>query len=171
MTYSLSSPFIIEKVLGYSAVMTGYSSLLSGLAIMSGGIIAKSLIKVDLKTKVVAGLIIQFVFILLMIFTASWANNIFTLICFTICIHASGGFVFNIIFGYCLSRFTKNAGVAAGITGGAMYMISSIFSYSFANLFAIKSQMQLGLANASLAGLMVILFVFFIRSKNKVDRS
>lgn len=165
VTYSLSSPFIIEKVLGYSAVMTGYSSLLSGLAIMVGGIIARSLIKIDLKTKVITGLIVQGIFILLMIVSASMVKNIFTLIGFTIIIHASGGFVFNIIFGYCLSRFTKNAGVAAGITGGAMYMISSVFSYSFANIFSIKSQLQLGFANASLAGLMVVLFVFFNRAR------
>lgn len=51
VVYSLSSPFIVERVLGYSAITTGYSSLLSGLAVMTGGIIAKSLIHKPLAKK------------------------------------------------------------------------------------------------------------------------
>ena len=51
IVYSLSSPFIIERVLGYSAITTGYSSLLSGFSLMTGGIIAKSMIKKPLAQK------------------------------------------------------------------------------------------------------------------------
>ena len=74
-----------------------------------------------------------------------------------------GGFIFNIIYGYCLSRFSKNAGVASGLTGGAMYMVSSVFSYGFANLYAVKSQTLLGIANISLILVMGILFIAFNR--------
>jgi DHA1 family bicyclomycin/chloramphenicol resistance-like MFS transporter len=159
--YSLSSPFIIERVLGHSAITTGYSSLLSGLSIMSGGIIAKSLIKKPMQQKIIIAFAIQIALVLLMICTASFASSIYTLIGFTIGIHVCGGFIFNIIYGYCLSRFSKNAGVASGLSGGAMYVLSSMFSYSFANLFAIKSQLSLGLANSALILMIVILFVFF----------
>lgn len=165
VTYSLSGPFIIEKVLGYSAVVTGYGSLLSGLSIMTGGIIAKKLIKRSLTKKIIAAFIIQVFFIVMMIFTASFLSNIYTLIGFTICIHICGGFIFNIIYGYCLSRFTKNAGVASGVTGGSMYMISSMFSYFFANLYAIKSQTLLGIANATLIFMILILFYFFNKAR------
>lgn len=165
VTYSLSGPFIIEKVLGYSAVVTGYGSLLSGLSIMTGGIIAKKLIKRSLTKKIIAAFIIQVFFIILMIFTASLLSNIYTLIGFTICIHICGGFIFNIIYGYCLSRFTKNAGVASGVTGGSMYMISSMSSYFFANLYAIKSQTLLGIANATLIFMILILFYFFNKAR------
>lgn len=159
--YSLSSPFIIERVLGHSAIITGYSSLLSGLSIMSGGIIAKTLIKKPMQQKIIIAFAIQIALVLLMIGTASFASSIYTLIGFTIGIHVCGGFIFNIIYGYCLSRFSKNAGVASGLSGGAMYVLSSLFSYSFANLFAIKSQLSLGLANIALILMIVILFVFF----------
>lgn len=165
VTYSLSGPFIIEKVLGYSAVVTGYGSLLSGLSIMTGGIIAKKLIKRSLTKKIIAAFIIQVFFIVMMIFTASFLSNIYTLIGFTICIHICGGFIFNIIYGYCLSRFTKNAGVASGVTGGSMYMISSMFSYFFANLYTIKSQTLLGIANATLIFMILILFYFFNKAR------
>src|SRR5690606_26139240 len=72
--YSLSSPFIIERVLGHSAITTGYSSLLSGLSIMSGGIIAKSLIKKPLRHKITVAFSIQIALVLLMIGTASFAS-------------------------------------------------------------------------------------------------
>nr|WP_294875322.1 MFS transporter [uncultured Pedobacter sp.] len=161
--YSLSSPFIIESIFGYSAVTTGYSSLLSGFSIMTGGIIAKSLIKESLAKKVITALVVQASLVLLMIFTVPFGSNIYTLIGFTICIHMCGGFIFNIIYGYCLSRFSKNAGVASGLTGGAMYMVSSIFSYGFANLYAVKSQTLLGIANISLILVISILFIAFNR--------
>lgn len=161
--YSLSSPFIIESVFGYSAVTTGYSSLLSGLSIMIGGIIAKLLIKEPLTKKVVTALVVQIGLVFLMIFTVPFGANIYTLIGFTIGIHICGGFIFNIIYGYCLSRFSRNAGVASGLTGGAMYMVSSLFSYGFANLFAVRSQVLLGVANISLILLIGVLFIVFNR--------
>jgi MFS transporter, DHA1 family, multidrug resistance protein len=78
-------------------------------------------------------------------------------------INMCGGFIFNIIYGYCLSRFSKNAGVASGLTGGATYMVSSIFSYGFVNLYAVKSQFLLGLTNISLIFIIGIIFIVFNR--------
>jgi len=165
IVYSLSSPFIIERVFGYSSITTGYSSLLSGLSVMAGGIIAKSLISKPLTKKVTIGLIFQTIVAALMIVTGTIGSNIYTLIGFTMLLHVSGGFIFNIVYGYCLSLFSKNAGVASGLTGGAMYMVSSLFSYGFANLFAIKSQFLLGLANLSLILLIGVLFIVFNQNR------
>ncbi|MCD0464974.1 MFS transporter [Flavobacterium sp. ENC] len=161
VVFSLSSPFIIERVLGHSAITTGYTSLLSGLSLMTGGIIAKALLKKPLGKKVGIAFGIQILLVLLMIFTSSLLMNIYTLIGFIIGIHIAGGFIFNIIYGYCLTRFSRNAGVASGLTGGVMYMISSVFSYGFANLFKVKSQLLLGVADLSLLVIVTILFVVF----------
>lgn len=163
VVYSLSSPFIVERVFGYSAITTGYSSLLSGLAVMMGGITAKSLIHKPLAKKVTIAVSIQLTLVLLMIFTSSIASNIYTLIIFTMGINMCGGFIFNIIYGYCLSRFSKNAGVASGLTGGVTYMVSSVFSYGFVNLYAVKSQFLLGLTNISLIFIIGIIFIVFNR--------
>lgn len=165
IVYSLSSPFIIERVLGYSAITTGYSSLLSGFSLMTGGIIAKSLIKKPLAQKVGTAFGIQIILVLLMIFTASYSSNLYTLIGFIIGIHIAGGFIFNIIYGYCLTRFSKNAGVASGLTGGVMYMISSVFSYGFTNLFEVKSQVLLAAADFSLLIIVTLIFVIFNKSR------
>jgi len=164
--YSLSSPFIVERVFGYSAITTGYSSLLSGLSVMTGGIIAKSLIQKPLAKKITIAVSIQIVLVLLMIFTAQLGSNIYTLIGFTMGINVCGGFIFNIIYGYCLSRFSKNAGIASGLTGGVTYMVSSIFSYGFVNLYAVKSQVLLGLANISL--IIIISFVFIVFNRHRL---
>jgi MFS family permease len=168
VVYSLSSPFIIERVLGYSAITTGYSSLLSGFSLMTGGIIAKGLIKKPLSKKLVIAFGIQIGLILLMVISASFKSNLYTLIGFIIGIHIAGGFIFNILYGYCLSRFSRNAGTASGITGGVMYMISSSFSYGFANLFQVKSQLFLGVADLSLLIIVIILFMFFNKYRLKV---
>lgn len=168
IVYSLSSPFIIERVLGYTAITTGYSSLLSGFSLMTGGIIAKSLIKKPLAQKVGTAFGIQIILVLLMIFTASYTSSLYTLIGFIIGIHIAGGFIFNIVYAYCLTRFSKNAGVASGLTGGVMYMISSVFSYGFTNLFEVKSQLLLGAADLSLLLIVTVLFMIFnsYRAKN-----
>jgi len=163
VVYSLSSPFIIEKVLGYSSVATGYSSLLSGLSLLTGGIIAKSMINKPLAQKVITAISIQLILVVLMIGTVPFGTNIFTLVGFTIGIHMAGGFTFNVVYAYCLSRFTKNAGIASGMTGGALYIISSLVSYSFANLYAVKSQVLLGVANISLILMLIVVFIFFNR--------
>ena len=161
VVYSLSSPFIIERVLGYSSVATGYSSLLSGLSLMTGGIIAKSMINKPLAQKVITAISIQIILVVLMIGTVPFGTNIFTLVGFTIGIHMVGGFTFNVVYAYCLSRFTKNAGIASGLTGGVLYVISSLVSYSFANLYAVKSQVLLGVANITLIMILIVVFIFF----------
>lgn len=167
VVYSLSSPFIIERVLGYSAITTGYSSLLSGFSLMTGGIIAKSMIKKPLAQKVSIAFAVQITLVLLMIFTSSFGSSLYTLIGFIIGIHIAGGFIFNIIYGYCLSRFSKNAGIASGLTGGVMYMISSIFSYGFANLFKVKTQLLLGVADFALLVIVTIIFITFNKYRAK----
>ncbi|MBP1221717.1 MFS transporter [Flavobacterium sp. 1355] len=167
IVYSLSSPFIIERVLGYSAITTGYSSLLSGFSLMTGGIIAKSLIKKPLAQKVGTAFGVQIILVLLMIFTASYTSSLYTLIGFIIGIHIAGGFIFNIVYAYCLTRFSKNAGVASGLTGGVMYMISSVFSYGFTNLFEVKSQLLLGAADLSLLLIVTVLFMIFNSYRTK----
>jgi MFS family permease len=159
--YNLVSPFIVERVFGYSAVTTGYSSLLSGLAVMTGGIISKSLIHKPLGKKVSIAVLVQIALVLLMIFTAQFVSNIYTVVGFTMGINLCGGFIFNNIYGYCLSLFSKNAGVASGLTGGITYMVSSVFSYGFVNLYAVKTQILLGAANISLIIMISILFIIF----------
>jgi hypothetical protein len=137
---------------------------------MAGGVIAKALIRIPFTKKVATGILLQAIFAGLMIFTTAFTANIYSLIGFTICIHMCGGFVFNNVYSYCLGRFSKNAGTASGLTGGGMYIVSSVFSYGLLNLYAVKNQALLGVANLSFIALIVILFIVFNRFRNARQR-
>jgi MFS family permease len=159
--YGMASPFIIERVFKLSPVTTGYSSLLSGLSVMAGGIMAKALIKKPFTKKITTAIVVMVIFASLMTSTSAFNANVYSLIGFTICIHTCGGFIFNNIYSYCLTRFSTHAGTASGLTGGGMYIVSSLFSYGLVNVYAIKTQALLGIANLSVMLLILILLVVF----------
>jgi DHA1 family bicyclomycin/chloramphenicol resistance-like MFS transporter len=161
--YGMASPFIIERLFKFSPVMTGYSSLLSGLSLMTGGMISKLLINRDFIKKVFYGILLQLIFALGMLILAFYSSNIFTLIGFTILLHMLSGFIFNNVYSYCLSRFSQNAGTASGLTGGGVYIVSSIFSYGLISFLTIKNLVFLGIANLSLVVLLLLAFIIFIK--------
>jgi hypothetical protein len=128
---------------------------------MMGGIIAKTMISTPLTKKIRAASAMQATLALLMIFTGAVYSNVFTLIAFTIAIHMCSGFIFNNIYSYCLGRFSQNAGTASGLTGAGIYIVSSTFSYGLVNIYAIKTQTLLGIANLVFIVAVAILFVAF----------
>ena len=144
--YGMASPFIIERVFNLSPVTTGYSSLLSGLSVMAGGIMAKALIKKPFTKKITTAIVVMVIFASLMTSTSAFNANVYSVIGFTICIHTCGGFIFNNVYSYCLTRFSTHAGTASGLTGGGMYIVSSLFSYGLVNAYGIKTQALLGVA-------------------------
>jgi MFS family permease len=170
VVYGMSSPFIIEHVFHFSPVVTGYCSLLSGVSLMAGGIISKTLIKKPLIQKVSIALALQLGFASLMVFTAGIKTNLFTLMAFTALVHLLSGFIFNNIFAYCLGRFSKNAGIASGVTGGSLYIVTSFFSYGIVNLMAIKNQQLLGTAYLSFAILAAVTLLLFIKARASHQR-
>jgi DHA1 family bicyclomycin/chloramphenicol resistance-like MFS transporter len=161
--YGMASPFIIERIFGFSPVMTGYSSLLSGLSLMTGGIISKMLINTNFVKKVFAGILLQVMVAVSMLITSFYYSNIFSLIAFTILLHMLSGFIFNNVYSYCLSRFTHNAGTASGLTGGGVYIVSSFFSYGLISFLKIKNPVLLATANLCLVGTLLLVFIVFVR--------
>ena len=165
LVFGMSSPFIIEQVFHFSPVVTGYSALLSGAALMTGGIISKSMLRrpLDRKIKVATGL--QTLLALAMIVSFRWlgAGGIGAMLVFVALIHLLGGFVFNNLFAYALGRFTSHGGIVSGLTGGGNYVITSIFSYGAVGLLAIKSPAVLGVAYLLLAVLSGLAFGLFQR--------
>ena len=165
--YSMSSPFIIEHRFHLTAITTGYCSLLSGLSFMAGGIISKMLINKPFVKKLSVVIVIQTILALGMIALSGFLSNIYLMIGMTLAIHLLSGFIFNNIFAYCLQRFKKNAGIASGVTGGGLYILTSVFSYGLASSFSISSQMLLGVAYAIFAVLTCVVFILFTRARRK----
>jgi DHA1 family bicyclomycin/chloramphenicol resistance-like MFS transporter len=167
IVYGMSSPFIIEHVFHYPPVVTGYCSLISGISLMTGGIISKAMLQKPLNRKLTIAIALQITFALLMVISTKIETSIVTLIAFTASVHLLSGFIFNNVFAYCLGRFSKNAGIASGITGGSLFIITSIFSYGIVNLITIKNQEWLGIAFLTFAVIALITLGLFVKAKDK----
>ncbi len=167
VVFNMTSPFIVEHVFHHSPVVTGYVALASGLSLMAGGIISKALIKRPLTAKVSVANGLQILFALAMIAAARIASNIYTMMFFVLLVHLLSGFIFNTVFSYCLGRFQKNAGVASGLTGGVLFVLSSFFSYGLVGVVSIRNQGLLGMAYLLLAGLLLGAFLLFRRASER----
>ncbi len=166
VVHGMASPFIIERVFHYSPVITGYCALLSGIALMTGGIISKMFINRPLLKKIGISIPLQLLLIIGMITTSIYRTNIFTLMAFTLLIHLMSGFTFNNVLTFCLGRFTKNAGMTAGIAGGSLYIISSVLSYGIIKQVTINSQLLLGGAYLGISILLIVALVLFRKFRN-----
>ncbi|WP_224746569.1 MFS transporter [Mucilaginibacter rigui] len=165
IVYGLTSPFVIEHVFQRSPVVTGFSSLFSGMALMSGGIISKLLIRKPLVGKLTIAILLQVLFAATMMLSGLYKANLWTFVAFTLAVHFLSGFIFNNAFAYCLGRFSKNAGIVSGITGGALFIVTSIISYGIVNVLEIRDQHMLGMAYLIFAGLAVIVLFLFSQAR------
>ncbi|WP_437918060.1 MFS transporter [Sphingobacterium sp. LRF_L2] len=146
MIFGLSGSFIIEHGMGFSPVVAGYAALLMGLAWMSGGFIGKSLLHLSFLPKLRISNYLQLAFVVAMIVTGFWLDNIFSLLLFAFLIHVCVGFMFNNYFAFCLGRFPSMAGMASGLAGGVNYIITSIASYTAVGFLKPDNQSSLGYA-------------------------
>lgn len=143
MVYNMSGPFIIEHTFGMSPIVTGYCSLVLGVAWMTGGFIGKATIKGPLLKKMVINVVLQLAFAIMMILSLGYLVNLYTLVFFAFLIHVGAGYTYNNYFAYCLTRFPKNAGISGGLTGGIVYILVSFLSYQIIDIFPAKDQQNL----------------------------
>lgn len=143
MVYNMSGPFIIEHTFGMSPIVTGYCSLVLGVAWMTGGFIGKATIKGPLLKKMVINVVLQLAFAIMMTLTLGYLVNLYTLVFFAFLIHVGAGYTYNNYFAYCLTRFPKNAGISGGLTGGIVYILVSFLSYQIIDIFPAKDQQNL----------------------------
>ncbi|SDL94035.1 Predicted arabinose efflux permease, MFS family [Catalinimonas alkaloidigena] len=161
--YGMVSPFIIEKIYGYTPVTTGYSSLLSGVALMSGGIVSKLLLNQPLRAKLNGAMLLQGITAVLMWVTTRQVDRLEVLLGFTFVLHFIAGFLFNNLYAYCLQRFTTHAGTASGLTGGGIYVVSSAVSYGLIHLIDLTNTQALAVVNLGLVAMLLLTIVVFQR--------
>src|SRR5678809_698501 len=162
LLFGMASPFIIEHQWHQTPVATGYCALLSGVAMMVGGIISRSMLSIPLEKKLPIALAIQlasgaFAITVSMLGLA----NIYVMMSFVILQHGVAGFVFNNLFAYSLGRFSRNAGIVAGMTGGASYIISSFSSYGTTSFLTVTNQTLLAVGYLFLNICIVITYSLF----------
>ncbi|HWB93012.1 MAG TPA: MFS transporter [Puia sp.] len=135
MVYNMTGPFIIEHHLQYSAVTAGYCSLIQGFAWMIGGFISKATIDRPFFRKLAINKSLQLLIAILMLASAAFIDNLYSLVFFAFLIHVGAGFTFNNYMTVSMTRFPKNAGIASGLTGGFTYIIVSTASSGIVSLF------------------------------------
>lgn len=156
MVFSMSLPFIVEHQFHLSPVVTGYCALLSGLSLFFGGILGKSFKKeYPIHKKAMIANIIQGMIILLMMISAIFITRLFLLMFFVMVIHIIGGFIYNLFFTYCLTRFPQNAATASGITSGGSYLVTSVISTAAISLLMISGQASLAIGYLILSLLLI----------------
>ncbi|WP_265428408.1 MFS transporter [Chryseobacterium sp. YIM B08800] len=159
MFFNLCGSFIIEHKMGYSEVIAGYVSLILGFAWMAGGFLGKALINKAFLHKIRYANFIQLSLIVLMFIASYFSNNIYSLVAFAFVIHVTAGFIFNNYFSYCIGRFPNSAGLAGGMTGGVVFILTSAISYGIVTL--IRPQIQLEVAEGYFV--MGVLGLFILR--------
>lgn len=163
MFFNLCGSFIIEHKMGYSEVVAGYVSLILGFAWMLGGFFGKALINRAFLPKLRAANFLQLALIILMFVASFFLNTIYSLVIFAFVIHVTAGFIFNNYFTYCIGRFPNSAGIAGGLTGGTVFILTSAISYGMVTL--LKPQIQMEVAEGyflmGVLGLFVLSLIKF----------
>ncbi len=166
LLFGMASPFIIEHQWHQTPVATGYCALISGVSMMAGGMISRSMLGMRLEKKLPVALGIQLASGAVAIFISMLGlTNIYAMMSFVIFQHGVAGFVFNNLFAYCLGRFSRNAGIVAGLTGGASYIVSSFSSYGTASFLAVTNQTLLAVAYLFLNVCVVLTYSLFRREE------
>ncbi|OJY86843.1 MAG: MFS transporter [Sphingobacteriales bacterium 44-15] len=165
MIYGLSGAFILEHRMGYSPVAAGYAALVLGIAWMCGGFLAKGNIHKPLFKKTFIASFVQVIIVILMIAEAFFVTNIYTLVAFAGIIHFMGGFNFTNYFTRNLTMFPNMAGLAAGVTSGGNYIITSLLTYTIALAIQAQNQKELGLSYAIAVAIIILIVVVFQKRK------
>ncbi len=164
MVFGMSAPFIIEHGYGYSAIVTGNCALISGTGLFIGGIIGKMTAKKALLGRIFFALAISLLMTILMYFLLQKDNSIYLLMSFVLLLHMAEGFIYNIVFTYCLIRFPVHAGVSSGLSSGGSYLVTSLVSFLMTRFISFHEAYQLAYSYLILI-LVIGGIVLFLRSK------
>ena len=169
MVFGMSVPFIVEHKYHLSPVVTGYCALLSGAALLFGGVIGKMLKKKTIPANASRANLLQLGLILLMLVAAPMFNKLPITMVFVVLIHLMVGLLYNLFFTFCLIMFPQNAGMASGITSGGSYMVTSVFSTLILGLIHVTGETSLAYCYLILAGLAaIVLTTIRMRGAGKI---
>jgi MFS transporter, DHA1 family, multidrug resistance protein len=158
LVYGMASPFLIEHKLHFSATVTGYASLFSGVSVFIGGSLSRMLIQKPFFKKLVIASGVQIISVAALLLLTGFYQNLFTLLVLVFLLHTTGGFIFNNLLSYCLIRFPEYAGKASGLVGGGFGVATAIFSSLLVNSIVISNQWLLTIAYGVFAvGALVLL--------------
>jgi len=143
MVFNMAGPFVIENSFHFNAVVIGYCTLILGFSWMIGGIIGKRLIALDFNRKAATAGIVQFALIGVLFLIGYVYQQLWCLMLFAFFIHICSGFLYNLFFTQGMLYFPQNAGMASGLLGGLVYVMTSISSFTLSRTGKIVTQQDM----------------------------
>ncbi|THU37055.1 multidrug effflux MFS transporter [Niastella caeni] len=132
---------------------------ISGISVLTGGTLSRILIKKPFVKKLLVASGLQVIAVVLLITLTFYHQSLPTLLLYVFLLHSTGGFIFNNLMSYTLTRFPEFAGKAAGLVGGGFSVVTSILSSLLVNTLTITNQTTLGVAYGVLAIGVLLLIV------------
>lgn len=129
MVFNIAGPFVVEKHFNFSAVVIGYCTLILGISWMIGGILSKRFNFYSFPIKNKFAVITQLVLISILVILGIYFDTLYLLIAFAFLIHICSGFIFTNYFTNNMIYYPSNAGIAGGLIGGLLYIITSFSSF------------------------------------------
>lgn len=167
MVFNISGPFVIENAFHKNSVVIGYCTLLLGFSWMIGGIMSKKMVHFSFQKRLFIPSVIQVFLISALVGLSFWYENLYILISFAFVVHICSGFLYTIFFTNSMLYFPNNAGIAGGLLGGLVYVITSISSYFVANFGTITNQLDLSWRYFIMSCFMLFVIGITLRIKNK----
>jgi MFS transporter, DHA1 family, multidrug resistance protein len=156
LVFNISGPFVIERFFHYGPVIVGYCTLLLGFAWMVGGIISKQMLNWDLRQRVLGATFGQLALITVLLLTGLFSQQLVLLVGFAFLVHTCSGFLYNIFFTNSMLQFPNSSGVAGGLIGGTVYIITSISSFFISSVGIIRTQQDMAFRYLAVSVLLLV---------------
>lgn len=163
MVFNITGPFIIENAFHQNSVVIGYCTLILGFSWMIGGILSKKLAHYSFKKRILFPALLQVVLIAVLLGIGLGYENLYLLVGFAFAIHICSGFLYTIFFTTSMLYFPNNAGIAGGLLGGLVYVITSITSYVISNFGHVNTQLDLTWRYLIMSALLLIVVWFSLQ--------
>ena len=86
-------------------------------------------------------------------------ESLITIMLFVVMLHFLEGFIYNMYFTYCLTRFTSFAGLSSGFTSGGAYIITSFITFMLSHQLIIKGQLSMAVYYVIIIALMLVILM------------
>jgi predicted MFS family arabinose efflux permease len=129
MVFNIAGPFVIANSFHFSSVVIGYCTLILGFSWMIGGIISRRLMGLDFNRRILTAGISQLILTGLLLLTGHMLPSLYWFMTLAFLIHICSGFLYTVFFTNSILVFPQHAGLAGGLLGGMVYVITSLSSY------------------------------------------
>ena len=170
MVFNIAGPFVIENSFHFDPVVIGYCTLILGFSWMIGGIIGKRLIALDFNRKASAAAAVQMALIIVLFLVGYGYQQLWCLMLFAFVIHICSGFLYNLFFTQGMLYFPQHAGMASGLLGGLVYVMTSMSSFMLSRTGTIATQQDMVLRYLVMSAILAVVIWFAVRVGKRVGK-